>query len=239
MIRILHTNDMHGTLSSSNSHALIAQLQALRSESDLYFDSGDCIKAGNLAIPIKEDPVWNVFEDLHLTASVIGNRETHPLLSAFDMKIKGAKHPILVANVIHPDGKPVFVQSMIIEQNRLKIGLFGVMVPMATDNMKTAFAWSYRWTSPIPTAIEIARELRPKCDLVIALTHIGNREDQKLAESTTDIDIIFGGHSHTVIPNPVKVNQTYIAQGGSHNRYAGVYAWENGILSGELKTLTR
>lgn len=241
MIRILHTNDMHGTLNFSPAKpgVIFSQLQSLRDQSDLYFDSGDCIKTGNLGIPIGPDPVWNAFNELNLTASVLGNRETHPVSTAFDLKIKGAIHPVLVANMFQTDGNEVYERSRIFEQNGLKIGVFGVMVPMATEKMKTAFAWAYRWKSPIPVAIEVAKELKSKCDLVIALTHIGNREDIELAESTTDIDLILGGHSHTVLQNPAKVNQTWIAQGGSHNRFAGLYAWENGVLTGELKTLTR
>lgn len=43
-----------------------------------------------------------------------------------------------------------------------------------------------------------------KCDLVIALTHIGYKEDglicdEQLAKESEDIDIIIGGHSHTKI----------------------------------------
>ena len=34
------------------------------------------------------------------------------------------------------------------------------------------------WTPPIPEATSIASELRRDCDLVIALTHIGFRQDQ-------------------------------------------------------------
>lgn len=241
MIRILHTNDMHGTMnySSSNPGSVFDQLKSLRSEADLYFDSGDCIKAGNLAVPVKPDSVWDAFRELDLTSSVLGNRETHPLSSAFEMKIKGATHPILVANMSQSDGKPAFERSLTLEIQGKKVGIFGVMVPMATEKMKTSFAWSYRWKSPIPVAVEVARELRQTCDLVIALTHIGNREDLKLAEATGDIDIILGGHSHTVIPEPILVNHTWIAQGGSHNRYAGLYQWDGEKLSGELRTLTR
>lgn len=32
---------------------------------------------------------------------------------------------------------------------------------------------------------------------IVALTHIGYEEDQKLAESTTGLQLIMGGHSHT------------------------------------------
>lgn len=229
MFRLLHTNDMHGTLTPE----IQAKLSELRKRTDLYFDSGDSIKTGNLGVPTQPDPVWLQFQQLQLTASVLGNRETHPIKAAMDMKTKGASHPILIANIQGANHPP----STTLEINGCRIGLLGVMVPMATEKMKTAFAWAYRWSNPIPAAIEQAKELRAKVDVVIALTHIGYQQDVKLAESTGDIDIILGGHSHTVLTHPEKVNQTYICQGGSHNRYAGVYEWNNGKLTGELKEL--
>jgi 2',3'-cyclic-nucleotide 2'-phosphodiesterase (5'-nucleotidase family) len=96
---------------------------------------------------------------------------------------------------------------------------------------------AYIWDQPIPTAQRIVAELRPKVDLLIALTHIGYGQDQELAEACPGIDIILGGHSHTVLKEPVRVNDTEICQGGSHGRYAGVYHWENGRLSGGLVPL--
>lgn len=46
-------------------------------------------------------------------------------------------------------------------------------------------------------ANEEAAKLREENDLVIALTHIGFKEDKKLAATSTNIDLIVGGHSHT------------------------------------------
>lgn len=34
------------------------------------------------------------------------------------------------------------------------------------------------------------------CDYVIALTHMRTKNDKKLAENTTAIDLILGGHDH-------------------------------------------
>src|SRR5208283_6070778 len=58
-------------------------------------------------------------------------------------------------------------------------------------------------------------------DLVIALTHVGVQEDKKLAEACPKISVIVGGHSHTAIFEPMKVNQTIISQAGAYARYVG------------------
>jgi 5'-nucleotidase len=61
----------------------------------------------------------------------------------------------------------------------------------------------------IPTVQKYANELRPQCDLVIALTHIGYTEhnpgditDPQLVAATRNIDIVVGGHSHTFMDEP-------------------------------------
>jgi 5'-nucleotidase len=61
----------------------------------------------------------------------------------------------------------------------------------------------------IPTVQKYADELRPHCDLVIALTHIGYTEhnpgditDPQLVAATRGIDLVVGGHSHTFLDKP-------------------------------------
>jgi 2',3'-cyclic-nucleotide 2'-phosphodiesterase (5'-nucleotidase family) len=48
-------------------------------------------------------------------------------------------------------------------------------------------------------------ELRRQADLVIAVTHIGVEEDKKMAAEVPGIDVIVGGHSHTLLPQPLLV----------------------------------
>ena len=225
IIRILHTNDLHGTLDQRR----VDILKSVRHKCDLYFDTGDCIKTGNLGIPLRPEPVWSYLAELNCTASVPGNRESHVLRSALDAKLAGHQHPILCANLYDKAAEKILPASTTLEVQGLKVGIFGVMVPMVTQKMKSQGLSQMLWTQPIPEAIETAQELRQTCDLVIALTHIGHRQDQALAESTKNIDLILGGHSHTVLEEPTLVNQTWICQTGSHGRYYGQYEWQSGI----------
>jgi 2',3'-cyclic-nucleotide 2'-phosphodiesterase (5'-nucleotidase family) len=156
------------------------------------------------------------------------------LEAAFLAKINGSAHPILVANLRKKDGSRPLPGTLELEVQGLRVGVFGVMVPMVTERMKTQAASAYLWDPPIETARRVTAELRGRVDLLIALTHIGHREDVRLAETVKGIDVILGGHSHTVIETPEKTGGTWICQGGSHSRYAGVYQWDNGTLSGGL-----
>lgn len=232
-IRILHTNDLHGSLDQRRFEIL----KQAREGCDLYFDTGDCIKTGNLGIPLRPEPVWSLLADLDCTASVPGNRESHVLRSAFEAKIAGHQHPILCANLYDKDGQRILPPSLTLEVKGVKVGVFGVMVPMVTERMKSQAVSQMIWTPPIPEAVRAGRILRQSCDLVIALTHIGFKQDQALAAATDDIDLILGGHSHTLLNPPMQVGSTWICQGGSHGKFYGRYEWESGTgsFSAELK----
>jgi 5'-nucleotidase len=224
-LHLLHTNDFHGMLDGGAAH----KIAELREQDDaLYFDCGDAIKTGNLGIPLKPDPVWPLLAQAGCIASVPGNRESHVLKPVFEAKIAGSTHPILCANWQNKAGEQVLPPAMIVEHRGVRVGIFGVMVPMVTAKMATSAASAYLWTSPIPTAVALAEELRPNVDCLIALTHIGFSQDQKLAAAAPMIDLILGGHSHTVLSEPHLVGKVAICQTGSHARFVGRYTWENG-----------
>jgi 2',3'-cyclic-nucleotide 2'-phosphodiesterase (5'-nucleotidase family) len=232
ILTILHTNDLHGLLDERR----VEGLQAARKDADLYFDTGDAIKTGNLGIPLKQEPVWQFLASLDCTASVPGNRESHILKSAFEAKIAGHRHPILCANLYDKEGSRLLPASLTVKVREYTVGILGVMVPMVTERMKSKALSQMIWTAPIPEALKAAKDLRQSCDLVIALTHIGMRQDQVLAESGTDIDLILGGHSHTILQRPTQVGSTWICQGGSHGRFYGRYEWTigEGLTGAEL-----
>jgi 2',3'-cyclic-nucleotide 2'-phosphodiesterase (5'-nucleotidase family) len=230
-IRLLHTNDMHGTLTPERT----AKLAEFRSGVDLYFDSGDAIKTGNLGIPLKTEPVWAELDRLRCTASVLGNRETHVLEGAFRAKIAGAAHPVMCGNLRKKDGSRPLPRTLEIECRGIKIGVVAVMVPMVTERMSTKAASAYLWDPPIATAAELGEELRPRVDLLIALTHIGHRQDQELARRASFFDAVLGGHSHTVLEVPERIGSVAICQGGSHCRYVGLYEWDGREFTGRLE----
>ncbi len=233
-MRILHTNDFHGSLKGE----VFERLAGLRAGVDVYFDSGDCVKSGNLSIPFKPEPVWPLLARLDCTASVPGNRESHPLEAGFKAKLAGRTHQVLCCNLADKRGRSVLPPSMTLEVGGVKVGVLGTMVAMVTKRMATSPASNYLWSDPVEAAIAEARSLRRSVDVLIALTHIGHRRDRELAEACGEIDIVLGGHSHTVVETPERVGRTWVCQGGSHGKYAGVYEWSGGALSGGLVRLS-
>jgi len=236
-ITILHTNDFHGTLDHEKAEFL--RDLRVRTAPALYFDSGDCVRSGNLAVPVRADPAWKLLSLAQCDAGTLGNRETHILESAFRAKVSGAKHPLLCANLRRKDGSRPLPGSLVLGIEGLCVGVLGVMVPMVTERMAARAASAYLWDKPIDTACAIAKELRHDCDLLVALTHIGLTADRELAEACPVVDLILGGHSHTKLESPERIGRTWICQGGSHGKYVGRYVWEigRGLTDGELLPL--
>ena len=62
--------------------------------------------------------------------------------------------------------------------------------------------------------------------LVIALSHTGTwdgkGEDYELAEAVNGIDVIISGHTHTLLNEPIQVNDTYIVSASEYGKYLGV-----------------
>jgi len=228
----MHTNDLHGTLTPERAERLAARRPGV----DLYFDSGDSILTGNLGVPLRPEPVWPLLAQLDCTASVPGNRESHPVAAALRAKLAGTTHPILCGNMRLKDGERPFPGTLTLEVNGLRIGLAAAMIEMVTPRMKTQLASAYLWDPALPCLRELGEELRPKVDLLIALTHIGYRRDVELAKEGP-FDVILGGHSHTILTEPERVGKTWICQGGSHGRFVGIYRWEDGELTGGLEPL--
>ncbi|MCW5942773.1 MAG: metallophosphoesterase [Fimbriimonadaceae bacterium] len=238
ILSLLHTGDFHGRLDA----ARFARLDPWRAQCDLYFDSGDLIATGNLAVPLRPDPAWPLLARLRCDASVPGNRDVHVLRGVLDAKMAGSSHPILCANLrdSDPDRPAPLPGSRIIEAGGGRVGVFGVMVPMVTERMATKVASAYLWDSPVETARRLVEELRPNVDCLIALTHIGVKQDIALAETVPGLDLILGGHSHTVLDSPVRVGDAWICHTGSHGRFAGRYRWQSGRgVEGRLLPLDR
>ncbi|RYG88270.1 hypothetical protein EON77_00880, partial [bacterium] len=170
---ILHTNDFHGGLTAER----FDDLRRLRAAADLYFDCGDAVTYGNVAVPLAPDPVWPRLEELGCDASVPGNREFHVLAPVFASKMKGVVHPVVCANLFDRQGDLVYPRSRTFEREGVRVGVVGAMVPMVTERMAARHVSSYLMTPALPAIVEEARRLRTDVDLLVALTHIGQRKD--------------------------------------------------------------
>ena len=73
----------------------------------------------------------------------------------------------------------------------------------------------------VETIADEVATLDPATDLLIVISHIGLPADRALAQQVNGIDLIVGGHSHTRMVEPERVNGVWIVQAGSYLRSVG------------------
>jgi len=103
----------------------------------------------------------------------------------------------------------------------------------------------------VPRVTAVVRELREKgIDKIILLSHIGYDEDVRLARTISGIDVIVGGHSHTLLGQPANPqgretrygmpfqpagDYPTVVRGPDGDTVLIVHAWEWGKILGHLK----
>jgi 2',3'-cyclic-nucleotide 2'-phosphodiesterase (5'-nucleotidase family) len=227
-LTVIHTNDSHGRFAPLADQGLpgpAVRLRELLAEHPgaLYLDAGDTVTAGNLGFRMGGEPVLGVLSDLGCAAMCLGNRETHPRKELFPRKLDRARFPLLSANLVAKGDAPRIVDShVILERGGVRIGVFGVTVPMFTKKQWSQPLCDYWFDDPLKTARGQVSLLRPQVDVLIALTHIGHRHDLLLADACPELDLVIGGHSHTDLDGPARVGRVPVLQARSHGFYAGV-----------------
>ncbi|MDQ2688334.1 MAG: metallophosphatase [Armatimonadota bacterium] len=220
-LHILHTNDFHNHMSDGQAKVICRAKAGL--ENALLLDAGDAISAGNVGVRPGGEPILTRMTAVGYDAMTMGNREFHVADALLRAKIGKAEFPILCANVRWREdrGEALPVASSLERTlaNGLRVGVFGLTVPMVTERMAARVVSAFLFDDPVSVARAQIAHLRPTVDVLVALTHIGLRQDEKLAAACPELDLIIGGHSHDTLPTPKVVNGVPIVQTGwfGHN----------------------
>lgn len=235
VLTILHTNDLHGhVLSDSNLDGSgpggLARVNTLaksiRAEMPnvLYLDAGDNLQATPTEFFTRGRAITAAMNEAGFDASTLGNHEFDWGQDVTERFIRDARFPVLAANVRdRKTGKPFggAREYVILRRGPVRIAVLGLSTLLAEKIEWPPTVSRIRWDDPIAAARRLVPELRKQADIVIALTHLGVKEDQALAAAVPDIDVIIGGHSHTALYQHVWVGNTVIAQTGSYGRNLG------------------
>lgn len=263
-ITILHTNDTHSNIDPfPSNHAKFpgmggvsrrnSVIQKIRQEEEhvLLLDCGDIFQGTPYFNMFNGELELKLMSEMGYDAATMGNHDFDIGLEGFKKAKRHAKFPFLCANYDFSetilDGETK--QYEIFQKGALKIGVFGIGIELNGLVSSTNYGKT-KYLDPISTANSVAKELKQQgCDLVICLSHLGydytdstRISDRKLAQNTSNIDIILGGHTHTFLEKPSieknkKGKNVLINQVG----YAGLYLGrididvENEVISRTLE----
>jgi 2',3'-cyclic-nucleotide 2'-phosphodiesterase (5'-nucleotidase family) len=126
----------------------------------------------------------------------------------------------LSSNVMDEEsGKPLFQRYIIKEVNGLKTGIFSLLAPDIFLGQADPRKKGLLIRDPVETAQEMVRELSPQTDFIILLSHLGYSKDVELAQKTSGLHIIVGGHTGVDLTTPPVIKNTVIVQNLSKGMY--------------------
>jgi 5'-nucleotidase len=223
MLVVLHHNDTHSRIEPLGNDsryagsggvvrqaAYVAEVRS-RNPQVLLFHCGDFVQG---------TPYFNLFRGqaeiecmnlLRYDAVCLGNHEFDNGLENLREMIVAANFPVVATNLDFT-GTPLEGLThpyLIIQRGPLLIGVLGLTV--SPDGLVARANYEgVQYLDPIRTANETAARLKHQagCDLIICLSHLGYNADGQgmgdvtLARSCENIDMILGGHSHTLLPQP-------------------------------------
>ncbi|MEK0314341.1 bifunctional metallophosphatase/5'-nucleotidase [Cohnella sp. 56] len=234
---LLHTNDIHSHFEEAARAAdYIKEVRrTVPAEQLLLVDCGDHLDRVRLETEGTDAAVnRSLIEALGYDAVTLGNNEglTYTL-EQLDRLFAGAPFPVVCANMaLAATGRPPgwMRRTLTLRRGGLNVGLFGLTAPY-TDYYDLL---GWQASDPFEAAADCVAELRAHADVVIALSHLGIRQDERLAATVPGIDVILGAHTHHLLETPLDVAGTAICAAGKFGRYVGVVEIGRGEGDGRL-----
>ena len=247
-ITILHTNDVHSQIEPFPSNhnlypnkggfarraSLFKEIRDLNPNT-LIFDAGDIFQGTPYFNFFQGDLELGLMKKMGYNAATIGNHE-------FDAGLKTLKQNIINNNFQFISSNYDFTNTeleglvdeyKIYNMEGVKIGVFGLGIELKGLVNPLLFKET-KYNDPLNVAKDMTSKLKFEkgCDLIICISHLGHQyqidkiSDTKLAKLTSNIDLIIGGHTHTLLKEPLILNnslgkEVIINQVGSSGVFVG------------------
>ena len=244
---ILHTNDTHSQVEPTEKSGLktadmggyarrMGVINQIRKQEQnvLLVDAGDFSQG---------TPYFNFFNGrvevdamnrMRYDAGTLGNHEFDNGIDTLAVILKNVQFPEISSNykLENTALKGMLKPFVILKRNGMRIGIMALNV----NPKSLIFEKNYKgmeYEDPIRKANEVSTFLKKKekCDVIICLSHLGadttkmEVNDFEIAHKTSNIDVIIGGHSHSMITNVTVKNvigkPIVIAQMGKSGLYLG------------------
>jgi 5'-nucleotidase / UDP-sugar diphosphatase len=252
-LTILHTNDMHSRIepiskydspcsSESNDEgkcfggsarlATAVKEARARAENSILVSGGDQFQGSLFYTYYKGKVAAEFMNMLGYDAMTVGNHEFDDGPEVLAGFMDALNFPVLMSNA-DVSGEQLLAgklaKSTIIERGGEKIGLIG-LTPQDTDELSSPGA-NVIFSDPAAAVQgEVDMLTGMGVNKIIVLSHSGYVVEQEVAANTTGVDVIVGGHSHTLLSNtneraegpyPTMVGNTAIVSSYAYGKYLG------------------
>ncbi len=230
---ILHSNDMHGDFFAEmieGKDDLVGGLELLsgyiaqvreEEENVLYVIAGDMLQGSLIDSEFKGISTIEIMNYLSPDVVALGNHELDYGLPHLLFLEKMAMFPLVNANLfIRKNQRRLMAPYLILEKAGFSILFTGVltekaMASLSQDSLIGSFVDLEDASAAVGRITNAYKN--DDIDLTIVLSHIGYDSDLELARMLPPelgVDMIIGGHSHTILEQPAEENGILVAQAG-------------------------
>lgn len=218
-LTILHLNDTHSHVDPERNGRYAGRGGVI--EQAAYIDSvriadgkrnvlllhaGDFSQGSSYFTELHGDVEIDVLNATGYDVVCLGNHEFDNGMPELARRLRNLDVPVVCANYDFSSTplKGLVRPYVTVKKAGLKIGVIGLLADVR-DVVDSHIAADLQFLPPAEVTQKYADLLRneKKCDLVICLTHLGYEgepyTDRELAAATRNVDIIVGGHSHTLL----------------------------------------
>ncbi|WP_170402028.1 bifunctional metallophosphatase/5'-nucleotidase [Ruegeria arenilitoris] len=252
-LTILHTNDFHSRFEPINKYdsgcgaednaegkcfggsaRLVTAVNdaRARAENSILVDGGDQFQGSLFYTYYKGKVAAEFMNKLGYDAMTVGNHEFDDGPEVLAGFVDAVEFPILMSNANIENEELLtdrIMPSTVIEVGGEKIGLIG-LTPEDTDELASPGP-NVVFSDPVPAVqAEVDKLTAEGINKIIVLSHSGYGVDQRVAQETTGVDVIVGGHSNTYLSNtsdkaagpyPTVVNGVQIVQAYAYGKFLG------------------
>ena len=207
-VTLLQVNDVYRfTPADRGARGGLARVSTLRkrvmqeSPHTLFLLSGDTISPSVESITYKGAQMIDAWNQIGLDYSVFGNHEFDYGDEELMKRVRESKFKWLGANVVDSKTGKVFGDTPLFdvrEMGGVRVGILGLALPETKTTSKPGPTTEFR--DPCETARAVIPQMRAAgAQAVVALTHLSLAQDKALARCAPGIDVIIGGHEHTLL----------------------------------------
>ncbi|MFQ6549693.1 bifunctional metallophosphatase/5'-nucleotidase [Aestuariibius sp. 2305UL40-4] len=253
-LHIVHINDLHSriepinrfdsTCSAEDNEAgecfggiarVETAIENLRAELDgenlLVLDAGDQYQGSLFYTTYKGDVAIEMMSLIGFDAMAVGNHEFDDGNEGLLKLTEGVEFPVLSGNL--DLSRSADLQDEVEDHIILEVGgeRIGIVSALAVDTTETSSPGDdVIFQDEIDALAADVQSLEEQgVTKIIALTHVGVNKDMEIAEAVEGIDVVVGGHSHTLFSNteegamayPTMVGDTPVVQAYAYSKYVG------------------
>jgi len=223
---ILSTNDMHARI--QHFPRLASAVAACRDtvQRVVLVDAGDRW-TGNAYVdmaPTPGMPIIRLMNRLGFDVATLGNHEFDRGQAFLGRIIDSMEFEVVCANVVSDTCTfPQLPPYAVVDRGGIRLGFVGAVTNYEGPGHPAGNASSFeglRFPDPQQEALRQAAVLRPKVDVLVLLSHMGDDRDLELLSADTPYDLVIGGHTHVL--RDTLVGRTLVTQTGKNLANVGV-----------------